>query len=125
MTCKKFKIRDRLKSFKYASCGIKILLTNEHNAWIHLFAAACVITAGFLLRISKPDWIAIIIVTGFVFAMEAVNSSIEKLADFVSPEKHEQIKKVKDMAAGGVLISSIIALLVGLIVFIPRIIELF
>jgi diacylglycerol kinase (ATP) len=124
MNHKKFLIRDRLKSFKVAFNGIKLLFLNEQNVWIHLLATLCVIIAGFVLKISKSEWIAIIIAIGFVMTLEAINSSIEKLSDFVSPEKQDQIKKVKDLAAAGVLISSITALLIGSIVFIPRIIEM-
>jgi diacylglycerol kinase (ATP) len=121
----KFTIRDRLKSFRFAFNGMKILLIHEHNAWIHLFAAVCVILAGFLLKISILEWVTIIIVVGFVIALEAINSSIEKLSDFVSPEKHNQIKTVKDLSAAGVLIGAITAVIVGLLVFIPKIFALF
>jgi diacylglycerol kinase (ATP) len=121
----KFTIRDRLKSFRFAFNGIRILLIHEHNAWVHLFAAICVILAGFLLKISILEWVAIIIVIGFVVALEAINSSIEKLSDFISPEKHNQIKTVKDLSAAGVLISAIAAVIVGLLVFIPKIFALF
>ena len=121
----KFTIRDRLKSFRFAFNGIRILLIHEHNAWVHLFAAICVIMAGLLLGISILEWVAIIIVIGFVIALEAINSSIEKLSDFVSPEKHNQIKTVKDLSAAGVLIGAITAVIVGLLVFIPKIFALF
>jgi diacylglycerol kinase (ATP) len=121
----KFTIRDRLKSFRFAFNGIRILLIHEHNAWVHLFATICVILAGFLLKISILEWVTIVIVIGFVIALEAINSSIEKLSDFVSPEKHNQIKIVKDLSAAGVLISAITAVIVGLLVFIPKIFALF
>jgi Diacylglycerol kinase len=81
--------------------------------------------AGLLLGISILEWVAIIIVIGFVIALEAINSSIEKLSDFVSPEKHNQIKTVKDLSAAGVLIGAITAVIVGLLVFIPMIFALF
>jgi len=121
----KFTIRDRLKSFRFAFNGIRILLIHEHNAWVQLFAAVCVILAGLLLGISILEWVTIIIVIGFVVALEAINSSIEKLSDFVSPEKHNQIKTVKDLSAAGVLIGAITAVIVGLLVFIPKIFALF
>ena len=121
----KFTIRDRLKSFRFAFNGIRILLIHEHNAWVHLFAAVCVILAGFLLKISILEWVTIVIAVGLVIALEAINSSIEKLSDFVSPEKHNQIKIVKDLSAAGVLIGAITAVIVGLLVFIPKIFALF
>ncbi len=124
MKQKDFKINDRLRSFRYAFNGLKRLFVNEHNAWIHFIAALLVIISGIAFRISATDWIAVIIAIGIVFSSEAINTSIEKLSDFVSPEKQSSIKDVKDIAAAGVLISAITALLIGLIVFIPRILTL-
>jgi diacylglycerol kinase (ATP) len=125
MNKKKFKIGDRLKSFNYAFNGIRIMFANEHNAWIHLAAALLVIIAGIILKISPTEWVAVSIAAGLVFTSEAINTSIEKLSDFVSPEKQISIKEVKDLAAAGVLISSITALVIGLFVFLPKILMLF
>lgn len=77
-----------------------------------------------LFKISIFEWAVLFIVIGFVFALETINSSIEKLSDFVSPVKHDQIKAVKDLAAAGVLISAITAFIVGLLIFIPKIVAL-
>jgi diacylglycerol kinase (ATP) len=125
MDNKRFKIGDRLKSFRFAFNGIRVLFITEHNARIHLAAALSVIIAGAVLKISVPEWVAVIIAAGMVFASEAINTSIEKLSDFVSPEKQKSIKEVKDLAAAGVLISSITALLIGMLVFLPKIWMLF
>jgi len=121
----KFSISKRLKSFKYAINGLKILILEEHNARLHLLATIIVIIAGVYFKISSVEWLIILLTIGFVFAMEAINSSIENLADFVSPNKHPLIKKVKDLAAGGVLISAIIAFIIGGVIFIPKIIKYF
>jgi diacylglycerol kinase len=119
-----FTIRRRIKSFGFAFNGLKILFREEHNSRIHLLAAVCATIAGFILKISAVQWIAVVFAIGFVITIEIINSSIENLADFVSPDKHEMIKKVKDLAAAGVLVSAITALIIGLIVFLPGIIEL-
>ena len=124
MKQEKFTIRKRIKSFGYAFIGLRILFREEHNFRIHMVAAACATIAGFILKISAIEWIAVVFAIGFVITIEIINSSFEKLADFVSPDKHEMIKKVKDLAAAGVLISAITALIIGLIVFLPGIIEL-
>jgi len=124
MNKKKFKIHERLYSFKYAFNGIKELIDNEHNFWIHLCATFLVIVAGFLFKVSTLEWLAIVFGIGFVITLEAINSSIEKLSDFVSPDKNDHIKKVKDLAAAGVLISSATALIIGLIIFLPKIFTL-
>ena len=112
--------RKRLASFRYAFNGIRLLIQKEHNAWIHCFAAICLVLAGCSFGLSKTVWISVVIVIGAVLSAEAVNSSIESLADLVSPEYNEAIKKTKDLAAGAVLIMAIAAAIVGLIIFIPK-----
>ena len=96
------------------------MIQKEHNAWIHCFAAICVVIVGFYFGLSEVEWIAVMIVIGAVLSAEAVNSSIESLADLVSPEYNEAIKKTKDLAAGAVLIMAIVAAIVGLIIFLPK-----
>lgn len=120
-----FTLKKRLKSFKFAFNGIILLITREHNAWIHCFVAVCVIIAGFAFDISTTEWIAVTFAIGTVLAAEAVNSSIEAIADLVSPGYNEAIKRTKDLAAGAVLILAISAAIVGLIIFIPKIMEIF
>lgn len=115
-----FTLRKRLASFRYAFNGIRLLIGKEHNAWIHCFVAICVVIAGFFFGLSQMEWIAITIVIGAVLAAEAVNSAIEMLADLVSPDYNEAIKRTKDLAAGAVLIMAIAAAIVGLIIFIPK-----
>jgi len=105
--------------------GLRILIREEHNARIHLFVSVCVVIAGVVLNISAMEWVAVVFAIGLVFSLEAMNSSIENLADFVSAEKHNWIKKIKDLAAAGVLIGAIAAVVIGLIVFIPKILGLF
>jgi diacylglycerol kinase len=124
MKNQKFSILQRLKSFGYAFNGLRILLKEEHNARIHLVAGVLVVIAGIALKISTVEWIVLIFAIGFVIMTEIINSSIENIADFISPEKHEKIKKIKDLAAAGVLISAVTALIIGLIIFLPKILEL-
>jgi len=123
MDKQEFSIIKRLKSFKYAFNGLKILITEEHNSRIHILASISVLIAGYVFKITIYGWIAVIFAIGFVIACEIFNSAIENIADFVSPEKHEKIKRIKDLSAAGVLISAITSLIIGLIIFIPKIIE--
>ena len=123
MKPQKFSLSNRIRSFGYAFKGLRILFKEEHNSRIQLIAAIAVIIAGFVFNISQTEWIAIIFAIGLVLAMEAINSAIEGLADFVSPEKHEMIKKIKDLSAAGVLISALAALIIGLIVFVPKLLN--
>lgn len=120
----KFSIAKRLKSFTYAFHGLRVLIKEEHNAWIHLFATVCVVVAGILFKISLMEWVAVVFAIGLVFSFEIINSAVENLSDFVCSERNDLIKKVKDLAAAAVLVSAITAAVIGLIVFIPKIIEL-
>jgi diacylglycerol kinase (ATP) len=123
-TSKPFSISQRLKSFKYAFAGLKTLFEEEHNARIHLVSAVIAIALGLVFNISWNEWIVLIVVMGLVFICELINTSLEALADFASPDKHPQIKKVKDLAAAAVLISALVALITGIILFLPKIIIL-
>ena len=120
---KNFSLKDRLKSFKNASNGIITLLRFEHNARIHLFILIIVIITGIFLRVSQPDWIAILLVSGLVFVSECFNTAVEYISDHVTNVQDENIKKAKDVAAAGVLISAIISVITGLIVFLPYILR--
>lgn len=125
MKQEKFSIRQRLKSFTYAFAGLKVLFQEEHNSRIHLFATVCVILAGMLLKISLLEWVAVAFAVGLVFSGEIFNSAVEDLSDVVCPERDERIKKVKDLAAAAVLVNAITAAVIGLLVFLPKIIHLF
>ncbi len=121
---KEFSLTDRVNSFKYAINGIKILFKEEHNARIHLVVSLGVICLSFLLKISLTEFCLILFSIGLVLASESINTSIENLANEVCSETSQSIKKVKDLVASAVLFCSISALLIGAIVFIPRIILL-
>ncbi len=124
MDTNRFSIKRRLKSFRYAFSGLRVLVREEHNARIHLFATVCVIVMGVAFRISCTEWVAVSLAIGLVFGMEAVNSAVENICDFVCPERDARIKKIKDLAAAAVLFSAIAALAVGLFIFIPKIMSL-
>lgn len=120
----RFSIRTRLKSFGYAICGIREFFTTQLNAYLHLTLVIAVVAVGFLLHISRVEWLAIAISCGMVLSTEAMNTAVEYLCDFVSPEHHKKIKKVKDLAAGAVMLAAIAAFAVGLLIFVPKIIAL-
>lgn len=125
MTTQRFSILNRIKSFGFAFNGLKILIKEEHNSRIHLIAAIFVILAGFYFQISMMEWLAITFAIGFVIVLELINSTIENISDFISPEKNNSIKKIKDLSAAGVLISALTALVIGFIIFIPKVSALF
>lgn len=115
----KYDYRKQLRSFKYAFNGIKCCIGKEQNLSFHLIATAVVITTGFILGISRMEWIIIILCIGLVIAAELVNSAIERLVDLISPEQHPIAGRVKDIAAGAVLVCAIVAATVGILIFFP------
>lgn len=117
-----FSFTDRIKSFVFAIRGIALALRHEHNTWIHIFAAIVVLVLGFVLNVNTSEWCILILCIVSVFSAEIFNTSIERLADFVHENKHDKIRDIKDLAAGGVMIMSIGAALCGMIIFLPKII---
>ncbi|GAB3261967.1 diacylglycerol kinase family protein [Larkinella harenae] len=117
-------IQKNLRSFRYAIEGIFALFRFENNAKIHLLAAIAVVIAGFCFRLDRIEWALILTQVALVWAAEAFNTAIEKLADVVSPERHPQIKAVKDLAAGAVLLVVLLAVVVGSIIFGTKLIEM-
>lgn len=120
-----FRVKDRIKSFKYALNGLKILFKEEHNSRIHLIISCIVITGGIILNISSIEWLIICVLIALVFSLEIVNSAVENLSDFVSPDWNDKIKKVKDLMATAVFFSSFIAVICGLIIFLPKLCDFF
>lgn len=119
-----FSWKARLKSFVYAWEGIVSFFRSEHNAQIHLAITFLVLVLSVTLGVNKWEAIAVVFSIAIVWVTEMVNTAIEKTIDFVSLEKHPQIKLVKDIAAGAVLIASVAAVIVGLFIFIPKLLAL-
>lgn len=111
-----------MRRFTDAFNGIFQAIKLEKNIKIHLFVAILVIISGLLFNISLIEWNFIILSIALVLAAEVFNTSIENLCDFVEPKFNEKIGLIKDLAAGAVLILSLASLIVGLIIFIPKII---
>ena len=124
MNSDRFSPGSRLRSFKFALRGLLSLLKFEHNSRIHMITAAGVIALGFIFKLKPVEWCLIALSIGIVFITELINSSIEAVSDAVSPEWHEIIMKAKDYAAAGVLIAAIISIVIGAIIFIPRLLLL-
>lgn len=106
-----------LKSFRDAFNGIGILIRSERNFQIHLVAFLIAMGAGYYFHISIGEFVTILMVSALVFALEGVNTALEKLCDEVTEERKESIRKVKDVAAGAVLIAAIFALAIGVMIF--------
>lgn len=118
-------MKKRLNSFAHAFRGISTLLKTQTNAKIHLAVLIIVIGLAFIFKVTSVEWVLLILTSAAVLSAEAFNSSIEFLCDFSSTEYHTNIKKTKDLSAAAVLITSIGALTVGLLIFIPYFMKLF
>lgn len=118
------KLKKIINSFKYAICGIKTSLKSERNMKIHVTIMILVIIMGIILKISQFEWIICIILFSIVIGAELFNTSIEIVVDMITKEKNEMAKKAKDISAGGVLVIAIGSAIIGLIIFIPKIILL-
>lgn len=123
MPNKKFSWKERGSSFGFAWQGLKALFRTEHNAWIHGGLTVVVIFLSLLLGVSLTEAAVLILTMAFVWAAEIFNTALEKAMDFISKERHPQIGLVKDLAAAAVLVSAIAALLVGLLIFLPKLLR--
>jgi diacylglycerol kinase len=106
-----------LRSLKYAIAGITQLLKTEQNFKLLILIEVFVVFIGFVLGITETEWLIILTLSALVISLEAMNSALEKLCDLYSKEENSQIKVIKDIAAGAVLISAIFALIIGVIIF--------
>jgi diacylglycerol kinase len=113
------------RSFAFALNGLKVCISKETNFKIHIFCAAMAIISGMYFNISYAEWMFVLICTGFVLCMEMLNTAIEHLCNVVQLEFHPGIKIIKDISAGAVLLSAVIAAICGAIIFIPKILLLF
>ncbi len=115
-----FSFRARINSFSYSFQGIRTLFKYEHNAWIHACATLIVLILGGYFKLSISEWCWITLAIGIVFIAEMMNTAIEYLTDFISPEIHPLAKKIKDVSSGAVLIAALVSLLIGLLIFVPK-----
>jgi diacylglycerol kinase (ATP) len=120
MKPQEFSIRSRLRSFRFAWDGIASFFLRDHNAWLHFMATIAVCTTALLVGVTKTELLALVFAIGLVWMAEMFNTCIERVMDFVSEQKHPEIKFIKDLAAGAVLTAAVTALIIGAVVFIPK-----
>lgn len=121
---KRFSIVARIKSSTHAFRGLGIVMKTTHNFWGHIFFGLLALYLGFLLNISHFEWISLIFAIFIVLITETINTAFEIDIDLTSPEYHPYARDTKDIAAGAVLLSVILALVVGLIIFLPKILTI-
>ena len=117
--------QSQIHSFKVAFSGLKILFQNERNFRIHCVFALLVIGAGIFFGISKAEWMIVLLLSGIVMAVEGLNTCVEYLCNLVSPNYHPLVKKIKDIAAGVVLLVAIVSVIIGCFIFLPYLMNYF
>lgn len=121
---KRFSLIARLKSTTHALRGFLIFIKTTPNFWVHIFFALLAIYLGFTLKINNIEWMMIVFSVGLVIVTEALNTAFEIDIDLTSPNYHPYARDTKDVAAGAVLLSVLIAGIIGLIIFIPKLLPL-
>lgn len=115
-------IKGRLRSIKFALKGMWLLLTTEDSIKAQTFIAVLVTIAGFYFEISSIEWMIQFLAIGMVLVAEALNTAVEKVADFIHPDYHEKIGFIKDIAAGAPAFAALISLIICVIIYLPKII---
>lgn len=118
-------VRYFIRSLGYAMNGFWLFFRRERNGKIQGVIALLAITAGFVFRITTTEWLALLLCTGLVISLEMLNSAIERICNMYTTDFHPAIKIIKDMAAAAVLWSALVALAIGLLIFVPYLIRLF
>lgn len=113
------------EAFRNAFHGLRFVVTTQRNARIHLIITLIALACSAFFRISLLEWVAVVFAIGFVWAAECLNTAIEKLTDLASPGFHTLAKYAKDSAAAAVLIAAITAVIIGMLIFLPRLLSLF
>lgn len=111
------------KSFVYAFNGLRQMFFVERNFTIHIIAAFVAVVLCVFLNVSDIELLIVIICIGLVIGFEVMNSAIEKLCNFVSPEWNENIKIIKDMSAAAVLVVALLSFVIGIVIFVPKIVN--
>lgn len=118
-------IVGRQPAFEHAFHGLTHVILTQHNARIHLVMTILVVVSGLLLKLDAWEWAIIIIAIGLVWVTEIINTALEALVDLVTQQYHPLAKIAKDTSAAAVLFASIIAVLLGIVVFMPHLLQLF
>lgn len=113
-----------INSFKYALCGLKTAYLEEQNLRVHTLCGIVVVILSYFLKLTPSEFSICLILIGLMLMAEFFNTSIENIVDMVTLEKNPYAKKAKDIAAAGVLVFAFISAIIGLIIFLPKIIDL-
>lgn len=111
---------NRIKAITYAAKGFWILITSEHSIIAQVVIGIIMTIIGFLMHLSATEWMFQIMAIGLILVAESLNTAIEKMADFIHPDFHKKIGRIKDISAGAAFFAAIIAIIIGLIIYVPK-----
>lgn len=117
-------VSGRIKSVGFAVKGAYKLVTTEHSVMVQFSIMIVMIFAGFYFHISREEWMLQILAFGLVLSIEGLNTAVEKIADFIHPEFHDRIGFIKDIAAGAVLFAAFSAIVIGGLIYVPKLFNL-
>lgn len=113
-------LQGRIRSLKFAIRGAWLLITTEHSIMVQFIIAIIMTIVGFIMKLSAIEWMFQLMAIGLVLVAESLNTGIEKLSDFIHPDYHKRIGFIKDISAGAATFAAIIAIIIGLIIYIPK-----
>jgi undecaprenol kinase len=113
-----------LNSFSFATSGIVTALRTERNMRFHVFSSIIILFVSFYFSITKTEWLFILFAIGGMFALELTNTAIERVVDLVTAEYHPLAKQAKDLAAGAVLVYAILSVTIGIVIFLPYVLNM-
>ena len=117
-------VKGRIKSLKFALKGLWLLITTEHSIMVQISVAVVMTFVGFWLDISKTEWLFQILAIGLVLVAESLNTAVEKLCDFIHPEHDSRIGFIKDISAGAVTFAALVAIVIGVIIYLPLLVNI-
>ena len=113
-------VKGRLKSVTFAYKGAFKLITTEHSIMVQFSIGIIMTIAGFYFNITATEWLFQTFAIGLIMSIEGLNTAVEKIADFIHPNFHERIGFIKDIAAGSVFFAAVTAIIIGLIIYVPK-----
>ena len=122
---KNFKIKNFFRAFRISMRGLFILAKSETNVLLEVFVGILIIIISLFLKLTSTEWLIVLMTIFLVIFAELINTTIEKIMDFVEPKYNEQVRDIKDLASGFVFLMVILSIIVGTIILLPKIVILF
>lgn len=113
-------LKGRLRSITFALRGAWLLITTEHSIMVQVSIAIIMTVLGFIMQLSSVEWMFQLMAIGLVLVAESLNTGVEKLSDFIHPDYNDRIGFIKDISAGAATFAAIIAVIIGLIIYLPK-----